>query len=209
MGERNTASIPGNGVSLASNYAGSQNCCLTGSLPFLFLHIVLRFHARANPEPNRVGREATFYIRPLTSSLSLAVHLLVLHACLVWGGYSLPRNSQVSGTSISRLTDLSLVSLASNLEGKRNKGCCRFSQLHGIPRLELRWQAEQGCVGNFHFPFVLSQIKFHAQANPEFNRAGREATFHSRPLTSFLFVPARVLVRQANVAHDGCRLPRI
>jgi len=122
MGERNTASIPGNGVSLASNYAGSQNCCLTGSLPFLFLHIVLRFHARANPEPNRVGREATFYIRPLTSSLSLAVHLLVLHACLVWGGYSLPRNSQVSGTSISRLTDLSLVSLASNLEGKRTRG---------------------------------------------------------------------------------------
>ena len=30
--------------------------------------------------------------------------------------------------------------------------------------------------------------RFHAQANPELNRVGRKATFHTRPLTYFFWM---------------------
>jgi len=79
----------------------SRSTALVRRSAFLFFHISSRFHAQANPEPNRVGREATFYTRPLASFLSFSQRTRSARGrCL--GRVSLVSNYDGSGTLLNR-----------------------------------------------------------------------------------------------------------
>ena len=58
-------------------------------------------------------------------------------------------------------------------------------------------------IAHVHFR-SFTALHFHARANPELNRVGREATFHTRPLTYFFLALARVRSSRTRLALVRC-----
>jgi hypothetical protein len=133
-------------VLLASKFAGRRHRCAS---ILTWVHLpritqVLRsftsqiyFHAQANPEPNRVGREATFYTRPLASFLSFSQRTRSARGrCL--GRVSLVSNYDGSGTRGRSTGRGRSVPLTSEFSGRLSAGAlvnlhcysCSFTSHH-------------------------------------------------------------------------------